>query len=102
MDLLGPRLTWAIAMGARVILSKKHKLYNIKAKERFRGYADRKLDEGFDVVVLAHSHMPDRVEAGEGEKRKIYLNTGDFIAHLTYVSYETSSGLEIRKFSTER
>jgi UDP-2,3-diacylglucosamine hydrolase len=99
MDLLGPRLTWIIAMEARVVLSKKHKPYNIRAKERFREYADAKFDEGFDVVVLAHSHIPDRMESGEGEKRKIYLNTGDFIAHSTYVSYETSSGLETRRFS---
>jgi len=101
MDLLGPRLTWAIAMGARVILSKKHKGYNIAAKEIFRGYAARKFDEGFDVVILAHSHMLDRMETGEGTRRKIYLNTGDFIADSTYVSYETSSGLEVRRFSPE-
>ena len=101
MDLLGPRLTWVIAMGVRLVLSKKHKGYNPRAKERFRGYAAGKFDEGFDVVILAHSHMLDRVETGEGDKRKIYLNTGDFIAHSTYVSYETSSGLEVRRFPPE-
>jgi len=62
MDLLGPRLTWTIAMGARIILSKKRKPYNARAKERFRGYAAGKFDEGFDVVIFAHSHMPDRME----------------------------------------
>lgn len=99
MDLLGPRLTWAIAMGMRVFLSKKKKPYSKKVIDRFRGYGAGKLDDGFDVVILAHSHIPDRMELNEGDTKKLYLNTGDFIACSTYVSYETATGFEVRRFS---
>jgi UDP-2,3-diacylglucosamine hydrolase len=97
MDFLGPRLTWTCAMAARVFLSKTEKLQNKAAAGSFRGYARKKLDEGFDAVVLAHSHRPDRVESGLEGKKKVYLNTGDFFAYSTYVSYETATGFEVRK-----
>jgi UDP-2,3-diacylglucosamine hydrolase len=97
MDLLGPRPTWAVAMGARVFLSKKKKGYNQRVRDRFRGYARKILDDGFDAVILAHSHMPDQVEYNSGEKKAVYLNTGDFVKHTTYVLYESGSGFSIRK-----
>jgi hypothetical protein len=97
MDLLGPGLTWSIAMGARVFLSKKKKGYNKKVRDRFREYARKILDEGLDAVILAHSHMPDRLEHNSGERKAIYPNTGDLLKHSAYVSYESSSGFEIKK-----
>ncbi|HEY3277821.1 MAG TPA: UDP-2,3-diacylglucosamine diphosphatase [Syntrophorhabdaceae bacterium] len=96
MDLLGPRLTWAGAMIARRFLSKKKKPYNRKALGLFRQYAEKKWAQGFDAVVMAHTHIPDKVESGEGGHKKVYFNTGDFFAHSTYVSYETSVGFELK------
>jgi UDP-2,3-diacylglucosamine hydrolase len=97
MDFLGPRLTWRGAMMARIFLSKGSKPYKGGSAGRFRGYAQKKFDEGYDVVVLAHSHAADMMETGSGENKKIYLNTGDFFADSSYVVYETSTGYELRK-----
>jgi UDP-2,3-diacylglucosamine hydrolase len=97
MDFLGPRLTWMGAMVARIFLSKTEKPYNMKVLERFRGFAARKFDEGFDVVIMAHTHVPDEMESGPEGNKKIYLNTGDFFSCSTYVSYETSTGFELKK-----
>jgi UDP-2,3-diacylglucosamine hydrolase len=96
MNLLGPRLTWAAAMRARVFLSKREKPYNLHAAEDFRGYALRLFDEGYDAVVLAHSHTPDTAVYGSGDKEKVYLNTGDFCRYSTYVLYDSSSGFELK------
>jgi UDP-2,3-diacylglucosamine hydrolase len=38
------------------------------------------LSQGFDAVILGHSHYPSLRRFGE----KIYLNTGDWITHFTY------------------
>jgi UDP-2,3-diacylglucosamine hydrolase len=97
MDFFGPRLTWAIAMGARIVLSKREKPYKPSVIERFRGYARRKFAEGYDAVVLAHSHMPDKMEVDAEGKGKVYLNTGDFFANATYVIYESGKGFEVKK-----
>ena len=98
MDCFGPVLTWKVAMAMRIFLSKKNKPYSDKAKEAFRGYARLKQDEGYDAVVLAHSHIPDRTSfVGDG-KEKVYLNTGDFIERGSYVEYTTQGGFQLRRY----
>ena len=42
--------------------------------------ARQKLSQGFDAVILGHSHYPILRHFGE----KIYLNLGDWITHFTY------------------
>lgn len=94
MDAVGPRAAWRVAEMASVFLSNKEKPYNEKTKNLFREYAAQKLDEGYDVVLLGHSHMPDRVELPRGGK--VYLNTGDIVRHGSYVEYESRSGFALK------
>jgi UDP-2,3-diacylglucosamine hydrolase len=101
MDALGPAITWKVAMACRVFLSKRRRLYSQKVRDAFRTYARRKLDEGYSAVVLAHTHMPDFVEYGNGETKKIYVNTGDLIENLTYGEYNSISGFAIRTYKQE-
>ncbi|MCX7857563.1 MAG: metallophosphoesterase [Deltaproteobacteria bacterium] len=98
MDLLGPRISWKLAMLASVFLSNKKKVYKGKTLKIFREYAERKLKEGFDVVILAHSHIPDRYEIVCGSTRKLYLNTGDIVRDSTYIEYTTETGFSLRKY----
>ena len=98
MDIFGPYITWKTAMGVSIFLSKKKKPYNDKAMLAFRKYAQRKFDEGYDVVILAHSHISDKIEYDAGGKNKVYLNTGDFIRHSTYIEYNSESGFKIKKY----
>jgi UDP-2,3-diacylglucosamine hydrolase len=102
MDALGPAVAWKIAMACRIFLSKRHRVYNEKVRDAFRLYAKQKLDEGYQAVILAHSHMPDLVEYGNGNIRKTYLNTGDLIENLSYGEYTTSRGLAIRIYEPGR
>ncbi|MDD3845146.1 MAG: UDP-2,3-diacylglucosamine diphosphatase [Syntrophorhabdaceae bacterium] len=96
MDFLGPDLTWSIATLMRPLLSRKSKGYNEMVRDVFRSHARTKFSEGYDVVILAHSHIPDIVEIGDGPAKKRYLNTGDLVSYASFVSYETSSGFSLR------
>ncbi|HVN25686.1 MAG TPA: UDP-2,3-diacylglucosamine diphosphatase [Syntrophorhabdales bacterium] len=96
MNGLGPALTWRIAMVCRLFLSERRRVYREKVRDRFRVYAKNKLDEGFDAVILAHTHMSDFVEYGTDKTKKVYLNTGGLIEELTYGHYTTSDGFSIR------
>ncbi len=98
MDLFGPMLTWRIAMWSRIFLSKKHKPYRKKIVDRFRHYAEKKLREGYDAVVLAHSHMADLVEYEQEGKKKTYMNTGDLIASYTYGTYISEQGFSVHTY----
>ena len=44
------------------------------------GFSRKKIEEGFDVVVMGHRHEPICKEFGRG----LYLNLGDLIEHNTY------------------
>lgn len=99
MDLLGPVATWNIAMLMHPILSRRKKEYSEVVQNAFRAFARTKFSEGYDAVILAHSHMPDVFEMNDGAVKKIYLNTGDLATYASFVSYETSSGFALKTCS---
>ncbi len=70
MDMLGPSLTWTIASLSRPFLSRSRKGYNETVRNIFRAYARQKFAEGYDVVILAHSHIPDVFEVNDGQSIK--------------------------------
>jgi UDP-2,3-diacylglucosamine hydrolase len=98
MDLLGPERTWRIAMRLGRHLSKKHKIYDQRVRARFATYGKEKLREGYDAVVIAHSHMADIENYNMDGKKKTYMNTGDLIASQTYGSYITGVGFALHTF----
>jgi len=99
MDILGPVHTWKVATAAGFFLSRKIKPYNEKIKNIFRENAQKKLEEGYDAVIYAHSHIADRCEFDRQDRKKIYLNTGDFEKRLDYVLYDSNTGFTQEKYS---
>ncbi|RMF66142.1 MAG: UDP-2,3-diacylglucosamine diphosphatase [Calditrichaeota bacterium] len=53
-------------------------------EQQYREYAKRKLNEGFDAVILGHTHLP----ALEEFDSKYYINLGDWITRFTYLELE--------------
>jgi UDP-2,3-diacylglucosamine hydrolase len=96
MDLLGPGLTWRAVTLARPFLSRRNKKYSEVVRDIFRSRARGKLSEGYDVVILGHSHIPDILEIGAGPAGKRYLNTGDLATYASFVSYDTSTGFSLK------
>lgn len=54
------------------------------AEKLFREVALKKFEEGFDLVILGHVHMP--YERAQGEKR--FVIVGDWIENLSYLVME--------------
>lgn len=54
----------------------------------YRNFAHEKIRQGFDAVILAHTHMPILESLGDSSKNspheRIYLNIGDWFKHFTY------------------
>ncbi len=98
MDLLGPDLTWRIAMQCGRVLSKKLKIYDEGVRARFRRYGKKKLGDGYDAVIIAHSHMADIESYDMDGKKRTYMNTGDLAASRTYGSYSTGEGFALRTY----
>jgi UDP-2,3-diacylglucosamine hydrolase len=51
----------------------------------YEAYAAKKLESGFDIVVIGHLHIPVRKELPGG----VYINSGDFINHFSFVRIDT-------------
>ena len=52
--------------------------------QEYRDYAERRLGEGHDCVICAHTHYPEKIEFDNG----IYINTGDWFENFTYAVLE--------------
>ena len=73
---------WAIPLAKAVSGSSRE--YTSRRDHTFaadyEAYAQEKLRDGANVVVIGHLHIPVQKEFPEG----IYINTGDFIHHFSY------------------
>jgi len=89
---------WAIPLARFVSGSSRD--YTSKRDHTFvpdyEKYAKGKLDEGFDIVVIAHLHIPVLSEFDNG----VYVNTGDFIKHFSYVKLN-ESGLSLEYLDSD-
>ena len=94
VKIVPPFLVWKAAM----ILSKKsrgnHKRGDVLDNLQ-REFAKEKIKQGFDIVIFAHSHVPEISEIAVNGKKGIYANPGDWIKEFSYLVYEDGNiGLE--------
>ncbi|MBW2058108.1 MAG: UDP-2,3-diacylglucosamine diphosphatase [Deltaproteobacteria bacterium] len=61
----------------------------------FRRFAVEKLREGFDVVILAHNHLPQACMFEVDGREAQYFNVGDWVNHFSYVRYRPGRGFAI-------
>lgn len=78
---------WAIPLAKWVSgSSRKHTAKrDLTFAPDYANYARRKLADGYDIVAIGHLHLPIREEFDEG----VYVNTGDFINHFSYVRVDS-------------
>lgn len=72
-------------------LSHGSRKYNNKGEmieRRLRLFAKRKILAGYDVVVLAHSHVAGISEVGDGERTGTYANPGGWMGQQSYLVLE--------------
>ena len=99
MDFLGPAATWKGAQVAGILLSQKTKPRNAGIRDIFRRHAKIKFTEGYDAVIFGHSHMADKMVFDDGNKKKYYLNTGDFGTSFDYILYDSGAGFTLEKYN---
>jgi len=98
IQLAGPRLSRRVADW---MSGKSYGLYHGALPEpppAFRAFARRKFQEGFEVVVLGHSHFPDEfVEEIEG-RRHLYFNVGDWMIHRSFLRFSPPEMFQLSRF----
>ncbi|MBI3399742.1 MAG: UDP-2,3-diacylglucosamine diphosphatase [Deltaproteobacteria bacterium] len=82
-----PAFVWGVAMCLSKTSRRNHKMGD-RLDTRQREFAQDKIREGFDIVILAHSHCPDVSKETVNEKKGVYANPGDWIKEFSYLVYE--------------
>ncbi len=75
-------------------MSRRYRPRQRGLRETLRRFAREKWKEGYEVVILGHSHTPDRVE----EDGRLYINTGEWIKAFTYLEV-TGSSFDLKEYN---
>ncbi len=62
-------------------------------------FAEKKIAEGFDYVIMGHLHKPQDVIVNSGNEVGHYVTLGDWITHFSYAEYSNGK-FELRRFKS--
>ena len=65
---------------------------------RLRRFAWRKVKDGFDAVILAHTHLPEAITMKEQGREGFYFNVGNWIKDFSYLRYNAKRGFSLEYF----
>ncbi|HJY62962.1 MAG TPA: UDP-2,3-diacylglucosamine diphosphatase [Ignavibacteria bacterium] len=60
-------------------------------------FAEGKISEGYDYVIMGHYHKPQNILIEQGNKKGYYITLGDWITNDTYGIYSNGS-FEVKKY----
>lgn len=95
----GPRLTRQVAKKlSDLSYQKYHPPAQATAPPAFQAFAHQKFLEGFDIVILGHSHFPEEViEKIEGRKC-LYFNVGDWMVHRSFLRFTPPDHFKLSRY----
>jgi UDP-2,3-diacylglucosamine hydrolase len=97
--LLGPRIVMAIARhwSARSRGRNMERFPEVIA--RLQQFSRRKLEKGFDAVILAHTHFPEAITMVEQGREGYYFNVGNWIKDFSYLRYSEKKGFALEYYN---
>jgi len=101
MTWLGPRIVMRIAKTLSTISRQRGAKQGSQIASRLRDFAVRKVREGFDVVVLAHTHVPEVMAIKTAGRVGHYYNVGNWLSHFSYVRYNEKNGFSLEYFGAD-
>ncbi|MDY0186468.1 MAG: UDP-2,3-diacylglucosamine diphosphatase [Syntrophus sp. (in: bacteria)] len=81
-------LLWKMAGAGSAASKQSARFSEERLTEILHGYAQRKIRQGFDAVILGHCHQPLMKEYSIGNRRGYSITLGDWIRHFSYLYYE--------------
>ncbi len=97
-SLLGSRIVMAIAHRWSASSRGRNMERSPVVIKQLRSFAQRKLKEGFDAVILAHTHLPEAITVKDQDRQAYYFNVGDWIKDFSYLRYNEKKGFSLEYF----
>ena len=99
MQWVGPQLSRPIAQWlSRMSYQKYHVGQSSYPPPAFKAFAHQKFMEGFEIVILGHSHFPEDEEEWLDERRCRYFNVGDWRTHRSFLRFTPPDRFELSRF----
>jgi UDP-2,3-diacylglucosamine pyrophosphatase LpxH len=96
MRRVGPRVSKRVATFLSSVSTGKHRKTDSERTRRiYQEFALDRLREGFDVVILAHNHLPESCSFETDGRQTHYFNVGDWIHHFSYLRYRPDRGFQM-------
>ncbi len=96
----GPNLSRRIARRlSDISYQRYHTRVSSGPPPAFKNFAHRKFLEGFEIVILGHSHFPEEVEEWIDGRRSLYFNVGDWMAHRSFLRFTPPERFELSRYT---
>ena len=103
LEKLGPTL---VKKAASFMSKRSERKWKLKRDSNtpsiFRNFAKTLIENGYDVVILGHSHIPEIALIKTKKKIGLYYNLGDWITNFSYLKYEPQKGFELNFYKHEK
>jgi UDP-2,3-diacylglucosamine hydrolase len=100
-SLLGPRVVIAVARWWSSSSRQRNLNESSQVISRLKRFAQRKLSEGFDAVILAHTHFPEAITMGKRGGEGYYFNVGNWMRDYSYLRYNEKKGFTLEYYSAD-
>jgi UDP-2,3-diacylglucosamine hydrolase len=99
IHLAGPRITRRVAAWLGEMSHQKHHASIPSTPPPvFRAFAEQKFTEGFDLVILGHSHVAEEVSEDLGGRRCLYFNVGAWRESRSFLRFTPPDRFELSRF----
>jgi UDP-2,3-diacylglucosamine hydrolase len=102
IEMAGPRFSRQVAEWlSNRSYQKNHAVIPSSPPPEFKVFARQKFLEGFDMVILGHSHYPEEAEESIRGKRCFYFNVGDWMVHRSFLRFTPPDGFRLERYNGE-
>jgi UDP-2,3-diacylglucosamine hydrolase len=100
IELAGPSLSLRVARGlGDRSYQKYHHPDRSGPPSAFKTFAHQKFLEGFEVVILGHSHFPDQMEEEIEGRKCLYFNVGDWMTRRSFLRFTPPEDFRLERFT---
>jgi len=95
----GPRISrWVAQKLSDMSYQKYHGDVQPAPPPAFKAFAHQKFLEGFEIVILGHSHIPEEVEEWIDRRRCVYYNAGDWAVHRSFLRFTPPDHFQLERY----
>jgi UDP-2,3-diacylglucosamine hydrolase len=89
-SLIHPDIGIKLAQGSSRT-SRVHTGDSSRGSDRMKEFGVKKIEEGFDYVIMGHHHKPQNIEISRGNGKGFYITLGDWIKNDSYGVFENGN-----------